>query len=120
MTKNGKLNYVKPCDRLNLQLFSSLTHNSVPVTETADINLIEADVSMNSGGPIKNIRMGILVHTELWEKYLREMSPFYFNMLSEYLEAVVGSQIDYEPEDVHILKDLGHLYAVSIAEVETR
>ena len=44
-TKNGKYIEVKPHERLNLEIFSSLTHNSVPVTENSNSSL---DVSMLS------------------------------------------------------------------------
>ena len=48
------------------------------------------------------------------------MSPIYFNVLSEYLEATLASKVDFEPEDVHILKDLANLFAVSLIEIEVR
>lgn len=45
-----------------------------------------ADASMNSGQDARrNDRPA-----EIWEKYVREMSPFYFNMFSEYLEAAAS------------------------------
>ena len=108
-TRPGKWRDVKPRERLNLPLFSSLTHNSVPVTEQSDP--IAADVSMQSAS--KN-PPGHDTHVDLiWQTYVREMSPIYFNLLSEYLEATLASQVDFEPEDVHILKDLADLFAVS-------
>ena len=48
------------------------------------------------------------------------MSPIYFNVLSEYLEATLVSKVDFKPEDVHILKDLANLFAVSLIELEVR
>ena len=51
---------------------------------------------------------------------MKEMSPIYFNVLSEYLEATLVSKVDFKPEDVHILKDLANLFAVSLIELEVR
>ena len=48
------------------------------------------------------------------------MSPIYFNVLSEYLEATLVSKVDFKSEDVHILKDLANLFAVSLIEIEVR
>ena len=42
-----------------------------------------------------------------------EMSSFYFNVFSEYVDAVAASQVEFEPEDVLILKELGSLYAIT-------
>lgn len=115
-TKNGKLRDVKPSERLNLHLFSSLTHNSVPVTEQQSDPII-ADVSMNSASKGR----GQDTHVDIiWQTYVREMSPIYFNLLSEYLEATIACQVDFEIEDVHILKDLADLFAVSYQEMEAR
>ena len=48
----------------------------------------------------------------LWLSYVREMSPFYFNILSEYLYAASHSQVRMEMEDVEILLDLAQLYSI--------
>ena len=78
---------------------------------------IIADVSMNSASK----GLGQDTHVDIiWQTYVREMSPIYFNLLSEYLEATIACQVDFEIEDVHILKDLADLFAVSYQEMEAR
>ena len=48
----------------------------------------------------------------LWLSYVREMSPFYFNILSEYLYAASHTQVRMQLEDVEILHDLAQLYNI--------
>ena len=48
------------------------------------------------------------------------MSPFYLNMLNEYVDAILEIQIEVLPEDVNVLTDLAKLYAVSEIVVEVK
>ena len=83
-TKSGRLRPTKPHERLNLQLFSSLTHNSVPVTEIADASATfnQADRSMRDEA--RGSADMQPQSSQNWEKYVREMSPIYFNVLNVY------------------------------------
>lgn len=71
---------------------------------------------MNSGKSVNSQRQitGVEFY---WEKYVLEMSSFYFNVFSEYVDAVAASQVEFEPEDVLILKELGSLYAITEQKV---
>ena len=46
------------------------------------------------------------------------MSPFYFNVLSEYFFAASNTSVMMELEDVEILLDLAQLYNISIVQVQ--
>ena len=83
-SNRNKVVHLKPQDRLDLQVLNSLTHNSVPTTSFEDE---KHDVTMLSSE--SRLRPEQDAQSALWEKYVREMSPFYFNLLSELLQAMV-------------------------------
>lgn len=58
----------RPETRLDMDIFNSLTHNSVPMTAEVDG---KQNASVQSG----------------WDKYVREMNIFYFCTLCEVIEA---------------------------------
>lgn len=53
-----------------------------------------------------------------WEKYVKEMSPFYFNTLSELLEAFASSKIEFSPDDVHVLTEIALVFKTSSVSVK--
>ena len=44
--------------------------------------------------------------------YIQHMSPFFFNLLSEFFEAASYRHSQLEPEDVHVLRELGELFEI--------
>ena len=55
-----------------------------------------------------------------WERYVKDMSPFYFSLLSEYMNAIASHQYDFEYEDVIVMKDLSHLFKLRDLEVAVK
>jgi len=47
------------------------------------------------------------------------MSSFYFNLLSEFFEALTWRKLNLEPEDVHVLKDLADVFALTQSNSKT-
>ena len=98
-------------------MFDSLTYKAISVTITDETNIggKGADVSMHSFDQRQDDHPSLF-----WDKYVREMSPFYFNLLSEYFYAISASQLIFEQEDVNVLKDIGLLFKVSTEDVQLR
>ena len=40
------------------------------------------------------------------------MSPFYFTLLSHYMQAIVASQIDFDKEDVIVMRNLSNMFRI--------
>ena len=56
----------------------------------------------------------------IWHMYVIEMSSIYFNIFSEYISAVAQSQVEFEPEDVHILKDIANIFFITEDQVQIK
>ena len=52
--------------------------------------------------------------------YVIEMSSIYFNIFSEYVSAVAQSKVEFEPEDVHILKDIANIFFITEDQVQIK
>ena len=50
--------------------------------------------------------------SSLWTTYVQQMAPFFFNLLSELFEAMNWCHGDFEPEDVHVLKELADIFGI--------
>lgn len=46
------------------------------------------------------------------------MNIFYFCTLCEVIEAYNSAQIEFEPEDVHVLRNLAEIYAITTQEAD--
>ena len=119
LDKKGVARKPRPEDRLNRVVFDLLTYNSVPMTHIPEdgSDLMEehknGDVTMVSQGPLSPLQPGAF-----WDKYVHEMSPFYFNILSELLEAVGASQLEFGQEDVDVFKEIASVFKITRATVE--
>ena len=55
---------------------------------------------------------------KIWEKYVTEMAPFYFNTLNEMLNALEYNRFsNFGLEEVQILRDLATIFKVAPFEV---
>ena len=88
---------------MNHKILQSLIYSSIPVE-----NLEELQQFQNGHNGFQNSG----IKDTLWLSYVREMSPFYFNILSEYLYAASHAQVRMQLEDVEILHDLAQLYNI--------
>ena len=56
----------------------------------------------------------------MWEKYVIELSPFYFTLLSHYMQSIVANQLDFVKEDATLMLVISNLFRVRSLEVIPR
>jgi hypothetical protein len=49
--------------------------------------------------------------SQAWLKYIREMTPFYSDIIAHYFKSVSFHQYEFAPEDVYVFKALSELFA---------
>ena len=50
---------------------------------------------------------------QAWVSYIREMAPFYSDLIAHYFKTVSSCQYEFSPEDVYTFKALSDLFACS-------
>ena len=77
----SSLRKIKLDERLNMNMFNTLTHNSIPLTMRAEDELLDHKPDENVSMRSETSRMSPI--ESHWEKYVHQMSAFYCSLLSE-------------------------------------